>query len=102
MMFNPPFGYSPFSQRYYQTQEWKRKQLVKKKEQEEKEKLEKQKAMQKQKEEEQQKKKQEYFEIFGLHLYFDDILIICLLFFLYQEGVQDQSLFLCLILLLLT
>ena len=32
-----------------------------------------------------------FFEIFGLKLYFDDILIICILFFLYTEGVQDGS-----------
>ena len=44
----------------------------------------------------------EFFEIFGLKLYFDDILIICILYFLYTEGVQDQELFLCLILLLLS
>ena len=43
-----------------------------------------------------------FFEIFGLRLYFDDILIICILYFLYTEGVQDQELFLCLILLLLS
>lgn len=44
----------------------------------------------------------EFFEIFGLKLYFDDILIICLLFFLYQEGVKDYYLFIALILLLLS
>lgn len=43
-----------------------------------------------------------FFEIFGLILYFDDILIICLLFFLYEEGVKDQELFISLILLLLS
>lgn len=42
------------------------------------------------------------FEIFGITLYFDDILIICLLFFLYNEGVKDQLLFISLILLLLS
>lgn len=42
------------------------------------------------------------FEIFGIKLYSDDILILCLLFFLYQEGVKDQSLFISLILLLLS
>ena len=45
----------------------------------------------------------EYFlEIFGLHLYFDDILILCLLFFLYTEEVKDYELFLCLIFLLIS
>lgn len=42
------------------------------------------------------------FEIFGLKLYFDDILIICILLFLYTEEVQDEELFLCLILLLIS
>lgn len=42
------------------------------------------------------------FQIFGINLYFDDILIICLIFFLYQEGVKDESLFIALILLLLS
>lgn len=43
-----------------------------------------------------------WFDLFGIKLYFDDILIICLLFFLYTEGVQDQSLFIALIMLLLS
>ena len=42
------------------------------------------------------------FEIFGIKLYFDDILLICLIFFLYNEGVKDQFLFIALILLLLS
>jgi hypothetical protein len=42
------------------------------------------------------------FEIFGITLHFDDILIICLLFFLYNEGVKDQLLFISLIMLLLS
>lgn len=40
-------------------------------------------------------------EILGITLYFDDILILGLLFFLYTEGVKDEFLFICLILLLL-
>ncbi len=43
-----------------------------------------------------------FFEIFGLKLYFDDVLIICLIWFLYQEGVKDEYLFMALILLLLS
>ena len=43
-----------------------------------------------------------FFEILGLKLYLDDIIIISLLFFLYTENVQDQELFVCLILLLLS
>ncbi len=42
------------------------------------------------------------FEIFGIQLFFDDILLISLIFFLYNEGVKDQSLFIALILLLLS
>ena len=44
----------------------------------------------------------EYFEIFGLKLHFDDLLIIALLFFLYQEDVKDTYLYIALILLLLS
>lgn len=43
-----------------------------------------------------------FFELFGLKLYFDDILLISLIFFLYKEGVQDDELFISLILLLLS
>lgn len=42
------------------------------------------------------------FEILGIELYLDDIIILGLLFFLYQEGVQDEMLFISLILLLLS
>lgn len=41
------------------------------------------------------------FNVFGIWLYLDDIIILGLLFFLYQEGVQDEMLFIVLILLLL-
>jgi len=44
----------------------------------------------------------EVFEIMGIKLYLDDIIIIGLLFFLYNEGVKDQMLFIALILLLLS
>lgn len=44
----------------------------------------------------------QYFEILGLRLYFDDLLLICLIIFLYNEGVKDQFLFIALILLLLS
>lgn len=43
-----------------------------------------------------------FLEIFGIKLYFDDILIIALIFFLYNEGVRDNFLFISLILLLLS
>lgn len=42
------------------------------------------------------------FEIFGLKIFLDDLIIVCLLFFLYQENVKDNELFIVLILLLLT
>ncbi len=42
------------------------------------------------------------FDLFGIKLYFDDILLLCLIFFLYNEGVKDEGLFFALILLLLT
>ncbi len=41
-------------------------------------------------------------EIFGLKIFLDDVLIICILIFLYQEGIQDEYLFISLILLLLS
>lgn len=41
-------------------------------------------------------------QILGLNLYLDDIIIIGLLFLLYEEGVKDDMLFLSLILLLLS
>lgn len=43
-----------------------------------------------------------FFEIFGIKLHSDDILLICLIFFLYKEGVKDEYLFISLILLLLS
>ena len=45
---------------------------------------------------------QAIFELFGISLYLDDIIILGLLYFLYQEEVKDDMLFLCLILLLLS
>lgn len=45
---------------------------------------------------------EQFFDIFGIRLYFDDILILCLLFFLYQEDVTDQLLFMALLLLLMS
>lgn len=43
-----------------------------------------------------------WLELFGIKLYFDDILILSLLFFLYKEDVKDEGLFLALILLLIS
>lgn len=43
-----------------------------------------------------------YIDIFGIKLQQDDILLIGLLFFLYEEEVDDTSLFIALILLLLS
>lgn len=42
------------------------------------------------------------FNILGLKLYYDDILLLCLIFFLYNEGIKDESLFMVLVLLLLS
>lgn len=41
------------------------------------------------------------FEILGIMLYLDDIIILGLLFFLYKEGVQDELLYIVLIMLLI-
>lgn len=41
-------------------------------------------------------------DLFGLKLYFDDVLILSLLFFLYKENVKDEGLFLALVLLLIS
>ena len=54
------------------------------------------------KEDRESSESRECFEIFGIKLFFDDILLICLIFFLYNEGVKDQYLFISLILLLLS
>lgn len=43
-----------------------------------------------------------FIEILGISLYFDDILLICLLLFLFEEGVDDQWLYIAIILLLLS
>jgi len=42
------------------------------------------------------------FDLFGLKIYNDDILLVSLIYFLYSEGVKDDGLFLVLILLLLS
>ena len=44
----------------------------------------------------------ELFEILGMKIYFDDLLLICILLFLYQEGIKDEYLFITIILLLLS
>lgn len=41
-------------------------------------------------------------EVLGLSLYLDDLIILGLLFFLYNEGVKDDLLFISLLLLLLS
>ena len=43
-----------------------------------------------------------FFDIFGIRLYYEDILLISLIFFLYKEGVNDTGLFIALIMLLLS
>jgi len=49
-----------------------------------------------------EEEKEDCFEFFGLKLYFDDLLLIALLFFLYQEDVKDTYLYIALVLLLLS
>lgn len=43
---------------------------------------------------------QAIFEIFGIKLYLDDLIILGLLFFLYQQNVNDEMLYMILLLLL--
>lgn len=43
-----------------------------------------------------------WFDLFGIKLYFDDVLILSLLFFLYREQVKDEGLFLALVMLLIS
>ena len=45
---------------------------------------------------------QPLIEVLGIKLYLDDIIILCLLFLLYEEDVKDDMLFLFLVLLLLS
>lgn len=42
-----------------------------------------------------------FFEVFGIKLYFDDLLILALLFLLYKEDSHDDYLYIILIMLLL-
>ena len=42
------------------------------------------------------------FEMFGIHLILDDIIISCILIFLYKEEVKDKMLYIILFLLLLS
>lgn len=43
-----------------------------------------------------------WLDMFGIKLYFDDVLILSLLFFLYKEEVKDEGLFLALVMLLIS
>lgn len=47
-------------------------------------------------------KEKPIIEILGISLYLDDLIILGLLFFLYQENVKDDMLFISLIMLLLS
>lgn len=44
----------------------------------------------------------DYIEICGFRIATDDLLLLGIIFCLYKEGVEDQLLFICLILLLLS
>ena len=48
------------------------------------------------------KKNDDFINIFGISLHVDDILILCLLFFLFSEKTDDYVLIFVLVLLLLT
>lgn len=41
------------------------------------------------------------FNLFGINIYFDDILLVCIIFFLYNENIADPYLLFILVLLLL-
>ncbi len=43
-----------------------------------------------------------FFNILGFKLYFDDLLILAVLFFLYKEDVEDTYLYIILVILLLS
>ena len=45
---------------------------------------------------------QALFNILGIKLYLDDLIILALLFFLYQENVKDEMLYIILFLLLIS
>ena len=42
----------------------------------------------------------DYIELFGYKIALEDLLLVGIIFCLYKEGVEDQLLFMCLILLL--
>lgn len=44
----------------------------------------------------------DYIEIMGYKISFEDLLLLGIIFCLYKEGVEDQLLFICLLLLLLS
>ena len=54
----------------------------------------------KQKQEIQKNFESPIFNVFGISLYFDDILLICLILFLLNENIDDDLLYIVLILLL--
>ncbi len=49
-----------------------------------------------------QKLNSDHINLLGIDLYFDDVLLILLIYFLYTEGIKDIYLFITLTLLLLT
>ena len=99
--FPPPFRFSPY---YYQPYNYYKRPNYKKNNNQEEEKINK--APNKQDELNNSRSIENVnipiFEIFGISLFFDDILLISLIFFLYNEGVQDNFLYIALILLLLS
>lgn len=97
MMYFPPFlNFSPYYQRYP-----RRPAYIPSKSHVEPKPIEPV-PIEKQPKKEEVKDSSPLFEIFGLKLYFDDILLLGLLFFLYNEGVDDMNLYIALVLLLLS
>ena len=43
---------------------------------------------------------QPIFSILGLDIFLDDIIILCILFSMYKDGIKDKTLFIVLVLLL--
>ena len=111
MMFYPPFMSFPFNRRYHSfyappyTQKLSKTPVLQKNNFSTSNKQSSSLPISKEnitKSQEYSQENSQVFSILGITLHFDDILIVCLLFFLYSEGVQDEMLFMALILLLLT
>lgn len=95
MMFYPPFYRYPYNRTY-----WRYQQPNKTLENRKVPPIQESHSSTDEKKETRNSSDSPFIEIFGISLYFDDILLVCLLLFLFQEGVDDQWLYIALILLL--